>query len=100
MNDQPIEGDERELREGTSIYDTEYDRVLWVEGIDEYEVRVEVVEPYTDDDPIWWSDDGDPTTVGDGVGIDVDEFASLLETGRFEIGPQPRDGPAVDGRRR
>lgn len=78
-----------ELREGTSIYDTEYDRVLWLSNIDDYQITVEVVETYRDDDPIWWSSDDDPTTVGDGSSIGIDKLTSMVETGRFEIGPQP-----------
>lgn len=90
MTDQSIERDGRELRAGTSIYDTAHDRVLWIEDINEYEVTVAVVTPYADDDPIWWADDGAPTTVSDGASIDIEEFASLVEAGRFEIGSQPR----------
>jgi hypothetical protein len=85
-----IHVDGAEVREGTSIYDTKFDRVLWISDIDEHEITVEPLDPYEDDDPIWWSVEGDPTRVGEGASIGIDKLESLVERGRFEVGPQPR----------
>ncbi|MFB6146280.1 MAG: hypothetical protein ABEJ08_01160 [Halobacteriaceae archaeon] len=78
-----------EVRAGTSVYDTVHDRVLWISDVDDYELTVEAVQPYEDDEPIWWSPEDDPTWVEDGSSIGVDKFTSLVEDGRFEVGPQP-----------
>lgn len=88
---QSIEVGESTVREGTGIYDTKYDHVLWVAEIGDYELMVEVTDPYNDDDPCWWSVDDDPTRVADGSRIGIENFRSLVEDGRFEIGPQPSE---------
>ncbi|MFB6301476.1 MAG: hypothetical protein ABEH78_01240 [Haloferacaceae archaeon] len=90
-----LEIDDTTVREGTAFFDTEFDRVLWIVGIDEYEITVEVAEPYRDDEPFWWSTGGDPTRVADGSRITVDTFRSVVERGRFEIGAQPPEPEAV-----
>lgn len=77
------------VREGTGIYDTKYDHILWVAEIGDYEIMVEVADTYKDDDPFWWSAADDPTRVADGSRIGIDKFQSLVEDGRFEIGSQP-----------
>lgn len=94
MRNEIIDVDGAEIREGTSIYDTQYDRVLWIAKITEYELKIQVANEYEDEEPIWWSADDDPTRVGDGTCIGIDKFESLVAEGRFEIGPQPvrRDG--------
>lgn len=86
-----LEIEDTTVREGTTFFDTEFDRVLWVVGIDEYEITVEVVRSYRDEDPFWWSTDGDPNRVADGSRITVEAFQSLVENGRFDIGPQPAE---------
>ncbi|MFB6299986.1 MAG: hypothetical protein ABEH65_06955 [Halobacteriales archaeon] len=75
------------VREGTAVYDTTFDRVFWITGIDEYELTIEVVEQYDDTEPIWWSSEDDPTRVADGSRIAIEKFRSLVADGRFEIAP-------------
>lgn len=72
--------DGTEVREGTSLYDTESDRVLWVSDIDEHEIALEALESCEDE----------ATPTGTGAGIEFNEFRSLVESGRLEIGSQPR----------
>lgn len=91
LDKQTIEVDGETIRSGTAIFDSKFDRVLWVTGIDDYELTVEAVGDYTDDEPIWWSTDGDPTAVADGSRITIDQFEELVSEGRFEIGPQPAE---------
>lgn len=79
------------IREGTAIYDTTFDRVFWIAEINDYEIEIEVVEAYVDEEPIWWSRNGDPTRVADGSSMGIDKFRSLVDAGRFEIGPHPTD---------
>jgi hypothetical protein len=79
------------IGEGTAVFDTEFDRVLWIAEIDDHQLTVEVAESYEDDEPIWWSSGGDPTRVGDGSQITIAKFRSLVEAGRFEISPQPSE---------
>ncbi|MDY6817728.1 MAG: hypothetical protein SVG88_03625 [Halobacteriales archaeon] len=87
IDNHQIEIDDTTVQEGTAIYDTKFDRVFWITAIDEYELTIEVVEPYDDVEPIWWSSADDPTRVADGSRIAIEKFRTLVGEGRFEIGP-------------
>lgn len=79
-----IDGDT--VTEGTAIYDTAYDRVLWISNVDESGIVVETATDYGVDDPVGWTpENGDQ--IKDGTVFAVSEFESLVRDGRFEISP-------------
>lgn len=82
-----IEINGNRVTEGTSLYDTEYDRVLWVSGIDGSSVTLEPVTDYDVDDSIGWPPSRQTDVIADGTVLTIHELKSLINGGRFEIGP-------------
>lgn len=86
IGDGTITIDGTPVSEGTAIYDTDYDRVLWVADVDESGIVVETVTDYDVDDPVGWTpESGD--RIKDGTVFAVSEFESLVRDGRFEVSP-------------
>lgn len=89
MTNQVIDIDGTVVAEGTSVYDTAHDRVLWIAEITEYELMIEVAHPYETDEPIGWPVDGADGRIDSGTLVDIETFRTFVEEGRFEIGPRP-----------
>lgn len=89
IDGQPLAIDGTVIREGTALYDTTFDRVLWITEIDTHGITVAVADPYRDDAPLWWTPGGDPTLIANGSRLGTTQFRERIETGRFEVGPQP-----------
>ena len=75
------------LTEGTSLYDTEHNRVLWISNIDDTGVTVEPVDEYTVDKPTGWPPANKNQTIAEGTVFSIHDLKSLLKDGRFEISP-------------
>ena len=82
-----IEGNGGHVTEGTSLYDTEYNRVLWISNIDDTGVTVEPVAEYTVDKPTGLPPSNQRQTIAEGTVFSIHDFKSLLKDGRFEISP-------------
>lgn len=82
-----IEVDGIRIREGTGLYDTEYDRVLWVTNIDNESVTVEPVTDYTVEKPTGWPPGNQSKMIAEGTVFSVHDLKSLISDGRFEISP-------------
>lgn len=75
------------LAEGTSLYDTEHDRVLWISEIDDAGITVEPVTDYEVDRPTGWAPGEREHPIAEGTMFGVTDLADLIETGRFEVSP-------------
>lgn len=84
---QEIEVDGIRITHGTSLYDTEYDRVLWISNIDDTGVTVETVTTYEVDQPVGWTSTENGQVIADGTVFSTAELKTLIEEGRFEISP-------------
>lgn len=89
VDNQSLSIDGTHIREGTAIYDTKFDRVLWITEIDAHGITVEVAISYRDDAPLWWAPGGDPTLITNGSRLGATQFRELVAKRRFEVGPQP-----------
>lgn len=83
-----IETDSAAVATGDGLYDTEYDRVLWVSRIDESGVTVEPVTEYETEEQIGWPPGGRSRVIITGTTFAPTEFIELVDGGRFEIAPR------------
>lgn len=75
------------IREGTSVYDTEYDRVLWITEIGEHGIMIECVDGYDVEETNGWTPSSQGNRIEDGTMFGIQEFKSLVAADRFEISP-------------
>ena len=73
---------------GDGLYDTEYDRVLWVSRIDESGVTIEPATDYRTAEQIGWPPGGRSRVVTAGTSFAPTEFVELVDSGRFEVAPR------------
>ena len=85
--DHEIEVGDIRIAEGTSLYDTKYDRVLWISNIDDTGVTVEPVTDYEVDKPTGWPPGDQTHLIADGTVFSVHDLTSLIDDGRFEVSP-------------
>lgn len=73
---------------GDGLYDTEYDRVLWVSRIDGSGVTIEPATEYETEEQIGWPPGGRSRVITAGTALAPAEFIELIDTGRFEVAPR------------
>lgn len=76
------------MRVGDGLYDTEYDRVLWVSRIDGSGVTVEPATDYETTEQIGWPPGGQSRVVTAGTTFAPTEFTELVDSSRFEVAPR------------
>jgi hypothetical protein len=86
-DDRSIETERATVTPGDGLYDTEYDRVLWVARIDGSGVTVEPVTEYETEERIGWPLGGRSRVVTAGTTFATTEFVELIDAGRFEVAP-------------
>ncbi|RCU44225.1 hypothetical protein DU504_15635 [Haloplanus salinus] len=82
-----IETESATVTPGDGLYDTEYDRVLWVARIDGSGVTVEPATEYETEEQVGWPLGGRSRVITAGTTFAVTEFVDLIDTGRFEVAP-------------
>ncbi|MFB6250680.1 MAG: hypothetical protein ABEI27_03160 [Halobellus sp.] len=83
-----LETDETTVRVGDGLYDSKYDRVLWVSRIDDSGVTVEPATEYEVEESIGWPPGGQTGVITPGTTFEPMEFVGLVDAGRFEVAPR------------
>lgn len=85
--DQDIDVDGHQITRGSSLFDTEYGRVLWVEAVDDSGVTVSPVTSYEVGGANIGAMDGGPETITEGTVLSLRTLRAMFDEGRLEVSP-------------
>lgn len=85
--DQEVDVDGNQITRGSSLFDTEYGRVLWVEAVDDSGVTVSPVTRYEVGGASSGGAGDEPETMAEGTVISLRTFRVMFDEGRLEVSP-------------